>query len=81
MTSRLSKITLALMCTALVSGCEWRGLNSLELPGTHGRGDGAYEVIIEMPDVTTLERNSRVRTGDVTIGRVADLQLATGTRW
>lgn len=78
MTSRLSKITFALMCTVLVAGCEWRGLNSLELPGTHGRGDGAYEVTIEMPDVTTLERNSRVRTGDVTIGRVSDLQLGDG---
>ncbi|WP_277835436.1 MCE family protein [Speluncibacter jeojiensis] len=58
-----------------VSGCGWRGLNSLPLPGTKGHGAGAYTVYIQMPDVATLTRNAQVRVADVTVGRVADLRL------
>ncbi|MGV9744869.1 MCE family protein [Rhodococcus zopfii] len=68
----------ALLLVPLVlatSGCEWRGVNSLTLPGTRGHGHGAYSVEIEMPNVTTLERNSRVRVADVTVGRVDDIRL------
>lgn len=75
---RTVRIAALVACLALVTGCEWRGLNSLDLPGTHGRGDDAYAVTIEMPDVTTLERNSRVRVGDVTVGRVSGLELGDG---
>ncbi|MFZ2173760.1 MAG: MCE family protein, partial [Rhodococcus sp. (in: high G+C Gram-positive bacteria)] len=60
----------------LCAGCEWNGVNSLPLPGTEGRGGGAYTVQIEMPDVSTVDRNSRVRVGDVTVGRVVDLELS-----
>jgi len=77
-TRRPIRLLALLACLALTAGCEWRGLNSLELPGTHGRGDDAFAVTIEMPDVTTIERNSRVRVGDVTVGRVADLRLGDG---
>lgn len=78
MRTRVLRTIGVLACLALTAGCEWRGLNSLPLPGTHGRGDDAFAVTIEMPDVTTLERNSRVRVGDVTVGRVADLRLGDG---
>ncbi|MEE2035141.1 MCE family protein [Rhodococcus chondri] len=68
-----------LACVVVVAGgCGFRGLNSLDLPGTRGHGDGAYEVTVEMPDVTTLDRNSRVRVADVTVGRVSGLHLADG---
>ncbi|NLU82412.1 MCE family protein [Rhodococcus sp. HNM0569] len=66
-------------CAVLVAACgQWHGVNSLDLPGTRGHGDGAFDVTLEMPDVTTLQRNSRVRVGDVTVGRVSGLRLADG---
>ncbi|SKF64077.1 virulence factor Mce family protein [Mycobacteroides abscessus subsp. bolletii] len=58
----------------LASGCQWRGLNSLPLPGTAGGGPGSFEITAELPDVTTIERNSRVRVGDVTIGNVTRIE-------
>lgn len=62
--------------TLTVSGCDWQGANSLPLPGTSGSEDGSYTVKIEMPNVTSIQRNSRVRVGDVTVGNVDDVQLA-----
>lgn len=56
------------------SGCEWRGLNSLPLPGTEGKTEGAFVVQAQMPDVTNLQPNSRVRVGDVTVGTVTKVQ-------
>ena len=57
-----------------MSGCGWQGLNSLPMPGTEGRGPGAFEVQAQLPDVTTLERNSRVRVGDVNVGTVTRIE-------
>ncbi|MCF8571251.1 MCE family protein [Gordonia sp. HY002] len=82
MTGRLGRATsvVLLIVATLValSGCSWRGLNSLPLPGTHGRGDGAWTVQIEMPDVTTIDRNSEVLVDDIAVGRVSDLALRDG---
>ncbi|MFI6367684.1 MCE family protein [Nocardia sp. NPDC050630] len=58
-----------------MSGCGWQGVNSLPLPRTEGRGAGSYEVRIELPDVTTVQRNSRVRVNDVTVGNVTKIEL------
>ncbi|MCF8587182.1 MCE family protein [Gordonia liuliyuniae] len=69
---------LAVLAVLTSSGCSWRGLNSLPLPGTHGRGDGAWTVEIEMPDATTIDRNSEVFVADVTVGRVSDLAVRDG---
>ncbi|MEO7078146.1 MAG: mammalian cell entry protein, partial [Rhodococcus sp. (in: high G+C Gram-positive bacteria)] len=55
---------LACAMSITLAGCEWGGLNSLPLPGTQGRGDGAYQVQIEMPNVTTLSQNSPVTVDD-----------------
>jgi phospholipid/cholesterol/gamma-HCH transport system substrate-binding protein len=67
---------LALTLSALVvlSGCGWRGVNSLPLPGTEGRGAGAYRVQAQLPEVTNLQENSRVRVGDVTVGNVSRIE-------
>ncbi len=56
-------------------GCEWSGLNSLPLPGAEGTGDDAYKVQIQMPNVTTLTRNSPVRVNDVTVGSVSNIEV------
>lgn len=69
---------LAVAGAVALAGCEWNGLNSLPLPGTAGGGPGGYTVTVELADVTTLDRNSRVRVGDVTVGRIADIGLGPG---
>ena len=57
------------------AGCAWDGLNSLPLPGAQGKGDGAYEVTIEMPNVTTITRNSPVRVNDVNVGSISAMRV------
>lgn len=57
------------------SGCAWDGLNSMPLPGAQGTGDGAYEVTIEMPNVTTITRNSPVRVNDVNVGSISAMRV------
>lgn len=65
----------ALVLTAVgVSGCGWRGLNSLPLPGTEGGGPGSYLIQAQVPDVNNLEPNSRVRVGDVNVGNVTGVE-------
>ena len=61
---------LAFVLLATVSGCGWRGLNSMPLPGTVGGGPGSFTIQVQLPDVTNLQENSRVRVGDVTVGNV-----------
>ena len=58
-----------------LSGCGWKGLNSLPLPGTQGNGPGSFEIRAQMPDVSNIQPNSRVRVGDVTVGHVSNIQL------
>jgi phospholipid/cholesterol/gamma-HCH transport system substrate-binding protein len=62
------------LLVAAVSGCGWHGLNSLPLPGTEGGGPGSYEVKAQLPDVTNIQQNSRVRVGDATVGNVIKLE-------
>lgn len=66
----------AVLCAALVtSGCsEWRGLNSVALPGTQGGGPGSFTVQAQMPDVDNVDQNSRVRVGDVNVGTVTKIE-------
>ena len=78
MTSRFRRAAgaglIALAVTALPACSQWRGLNSLNLPGTQGHGPGAFTVQAQIPDVDNLERNSRVRVGDVTVGNVTKIE-------
>jgi phospholipid/cholesterol/gamma-HCH transport system substrate-binding protein len=57
-----------------LGGCGWQGANSLPLPGTQGGGPGSYLVQAQLPDVNNIERNSRVRVGDVTVGNVVKIE-------
>ena len=56
-----------------LSGCGWRGLNSIPLPGTEGGGPGSYTIQIQMPDVGTMQQNTRVRVNDVNVGTVTNI--------
>ncbi|MGV0790187.1 MCE family protein [Mycolicibacterium sp. XJ1819] len=70
---KVSATLLALAATTL-SACDWRGVNSLPLPGTVGSGPGSISVQAQLPDVDHIERNSRVRVGDVTVGNVTRIE-------
>ncbi|MEV6341451.1 MCE family protein [Nocardia vinacea] len=74
MRMRMAGAAIGLTVVLGVSGCEWDGLNSLPMPGTAG-SDNAYEVKIQMPNVTTLTRNSPVRVNDVTVGTVSKIEV------
>ncbi|MGV0580030.1 MCE family protein [Mycolicibacterium elephantis] len=66
----------------LVAGCQFGGLNSLNMPGTAGHGAGSYKVTVELPDVATLPQNSPVMVDDVTVGSVSGIdavQRSDGT--
>ncbi|WP_236949375.1 MCE family protein [Mycolicibacterium goodii] len=57
----------------LVAGCQFGGLNSLNMPGTAGHGPGSYTVTVQLPDVATLPQNSPVMVDDVTVGSVSGI--------
>lgn len=67
-------VAAAVVVFAATSGCAWRGLNSLPLPGTAGRGPGSYTIQAQLPDVRTIEPNSRVQVDDVTVGTVTKIE-------
>lgn len=58
----------------LLSGCEWKGANSLPLPGTEGSGASSYTIQAQLSDVDNIDRNSRVRVGDVNVGTVTKIE-------
>jgi phospholipid/cholesterol/gamma-HCH transport system substrate-binding protein len=60
----------------LLAGCQFGGLNSLNMPGTEGHGRGSYEVTLELPDVATMPQNSPVMVNDVTVGSVSGVHAA-----
>jgi len=66
---------LAVTYLSAIPGCEWRGINSLSLPGTAGQGDGAYTVQAQLPDVVTVQQNARVRVADITVGNVTKIEV------
>ena len=66
---------LAAVSAAVLSGCsDWRGLNSIPLPGVQGTGPGAFTIQAQMPDVDNIEPNSRVRVADVNVGNVTKIE-------
>lgn len=72
--SRRAAALILALAAASLTACEWRGVNSLPLPGTAGRGPDSYQVQAQLPDATNIEPNSRVRVGDVTVGSVTKLE-------
>jgi phospholipid/cholesterol/gamma-HCH transport system substrate-binding protein len=66
---------LAAACLAALTGCEWRGLNSLSLPGTEGSDDGSYTIQAQLPDVVVIQQNTRVRVADVNVGNVTRIEV------
>jgi phospholipid/cholesterol/gamma-HCH transport system substrate-binding protein len=71
---RLLASLAVILSVAAAPGCQWRGLNSIPLPGTKGGGQGAFTIQAQLPDVDNIEQNSRVRVGDVTVGNVTKIE-------
>ncbi|QIV85467.1 MCE family protein [Mycolicibacterium frederiksbergense] len=70
-----ARLGIGVLAVALAaSGCSWKGINSVALPGVEGKGPGAYTIQAQMPDVDNLDQNSRVRVNDVTVGNVTDIE-------
>lgn len=59
-----------------LSGCEFRGVQELPLPGGVDTGERPYEVKVEFADVLDLVPESSVKVNDVSVGRVSDVELA-----
>jgi phospholipid/cholesterol/gamma-HCH transport system substrate-binding protein len=80
---RATRRTVAIASGAvLLAGCQFGGLNSLNMPGTAGHGKGAFSITVEVPDVATLPQNSPVMVDNVTVGSVSGIeavQRADGT--
>jgi phospholipid/cholesterol/gamma-HCH transport system substrate-binding protein len=72
---RVTTSAAMLVVLATLSGCGWRGLNSLPLPGGAGDGPGSFTIRAELPNVSNLQPNSRVRVADVTVGNVTKVDL------
>ncbi|MCX2931789.1 MCE family protein [Mycobacterium sp. CVI_P3] len=68
----ISAPLLAVIATS--SGCEWRGLNALPLPGTQGGGPGSFLIQAQLPDVGYIQQNSRVRIADANVGTITKIE-------
>jgi phospholipid/cholesterol/gamma-HCH transport system substrate-binding protein len=71
---RRAATALLVVIMAALPGCGWRGVNSLPLPGTKGGGPGSYVIQAQLPDVSNIQQNSRVRVNDVTVGNVTKIE-------
>ena len=72
----LTRVVAVAACVVLTaSGCAFEGLNSLDLPGTVGRGPEATIYHVEIANVGALESNSPVMVGDVIVGTVGRMRL------
>jgi phospholipid/cholesterol/gamma-HCH transport system substrate-binding protein len=65
---------LLIVAAAAMPGCQWRGVNSLPLPGTQGEGTGSFVVKAQLPDVGNIQQNSRVRVGDANVGTITNIE-------
>jgi phospholipid/cholesterol/gamma-HCH transport system substrate-binding protein len=67
-------LVMLIVTLVMITGCSWRGLNSLPLPGTEGGGPGSFVIQAQLPDVNNIQPNSRVRVGDVSVGTVTKIE-------
>jgi phospholipid/cholesterol/gamma-HCH transport system substrate-binding protein len=71
---RLAVIAAAVGLAAL-SGCSFRGAESLPLPGGPDLGNDPYEVKIDFANVLDLVPQSVVKVNDVSVGKITDIRL------
>jgi virulence factor Mce-like protein len=71
---RIWAVAAVVLIASGASGCGFRGLNSLPLPGTQDR-NGASVFHVEIANVGMLESNSPVLVDDVVVGTVGAMRL------
>jgi virulence factor Mce-like protein len=71
---RIWAVVAVVLIASGASGCGFRGLNSLPLPGTQDR-NGASVFHVEIANVGMLESNSPVLVDDVVVGTVGAMRL------
>ncbi|MGH3309632.1 MAG: MlaD family protein, partial [Streptomyces sp.] len=59
----------------LLSGCEFGGLQDVQLPGGAAADGNAYRVTVEFRDVLDLVPQSAVKVNNVTVGAVEKVEL------
>ncbi|MFL6055302.1 MAG: MCE family protein [Actinoallomurus sp.] len=65
----------ALTLTAAVSGCAFRGVSNLPLPGGIDTGSDPYDVKIVFSNVLDLVPQTQCRVNDVPVGRITAIRL------
>lgn len=59
----------------MLSGCGFRGVYDLPLPGGADLGDDPYQVVVHFQNVMDLVPQSAVKVDDVTVGQVKEIEL------
>ena len=75
MSRRLRFAAAALVTPLLLTGCEFKGIYDVPLPGGAAFMKDAYRVQVELDDVLDLVPQSSVRVNDVAVGSVEDIVL------
>jgi phospholipid/cholesterol/gamma-HCH transport system substrate-binding protein len=59
----------------VLSGCAFRGAQSLPLPGGPDLGDNPYEIKVDFTNVLDLVPQSAVKVNDVSVGKITKIEL------
>lgn len=65
----------AVAAAVVLSGCGFRGVYSLPLPGAVGTGSGTYVVNVQFADVLDLVPYSAVKVNGATMGHIKSIEL------
>jgi phospholipid/cholesterol/gamma-HCH transport system substrate-binding protein len=60
---------------ATLSGCSFRGAESIPLPGGPDLGSHPYEIKVDFANVLDLVPQSVVKVNDVSVGKITDIRL------
>jgi phospholipid/cholesterol/gamma-HCH transport system substrate-binding protein len=71
-------VTIGLACitAALLSACQYHGLNSFVLPGAPGVDRDTYTISVDLPDANGLVANAEVKVNDVSAGSIRELTVS-----
>ena len=72
----VAALGVALLAALALTGCGFRGLYSVTLPGGADLGDDPIRVTVQFVNVLDLVTQSAVKVNDVAVGRVESVELA-----
>lgn len=71
----MRRLALAVVLALALSGCGFKGIYSLPLPGAVGTGAHTFTVKVELADALDLVPYSAVKVADATVGHVVSITL------